>query len=71
MDPATGLDGEMAEVETDGSRGVGGSWRELEEGADLGGGVKAHWEASIIGYDSQLDLGYGSGLSLLFKKTCD
>ena len=50
MDPATGLDGEMAEVETDVSRRVS------EEGAGLRGGVKAHWEASINSYDSQLDL---------------
>ncbi len=60
-----GPDREMAEAEADVSKG--GSER-VEEGGDLRERAKAHWEASTNGHDSHRDLGYGSSLSLLFKK---
>ena len=36
----------------------------VEEGGDLRGRVKAHWEACTDGHYSHHDLGYGSDLSL-------
>lgn len=58
-----GPDREMAEAETDVSRG--GSER-VEEGEDPREGLKAHWDSD--GHCSHRDLRYGSALALLFKK---